>query len=115
MRNVLLTLLHLAVGGREAVWSRWRASRDRGESPPQAATDRPAPCSPPGAQPDVERPPPLRIHVALSHSGSHSEARDRPPPVDAAGITSGVSASQVPAAVRIGAPVCEEARTERAG
>ena len=32
MRNLLLTLLHLVVVGREAVWSRRRASGDRGES-----------------------------------------------------------------------------------
>jgi transposase InsO family protein len=31
---------------REAVWSRWRANGDRGESSTQAATDRPASCSP---------------------------------------------------------------------
>ena len=35
---------------REAVWPRWRASVDRGESPAQAATHRPAPCSPAGAE-----------------------------------------------------------------
>src|SRR3984893_4111535 len=53
---------------REAVWPRRRASGDRGESPAQAATDRPAPCSPPGAEPDAERPAALRIRVALPQS-----------------------------------------------
>src|SRR3982074_2007203 len=50
---------------REAVWPRWRASGDRGESPAQAATDRPAPCSPAGAAPGVARPAELRMGVAV--------------------------------------------------
>jgi hypothetical protein len=54
---------------REGVWPRWRARGDRGESPAQAATDRPAPCSPAGAEPDAEGPATLRIRVALPQSG----------------------------------------------
>src|SRR5262245_27429055 len=62
----------------------------------------------------MERPAPVRIHVALSQSRPHSEARDRPSPVDVAGVSSSVGASQVPAAVHLEVPP-EEARAERAG
>src|SRR6185295_17778751 len=50
---------------RDAVWPRWRASGDGRESPAQTTIDRPARCSPAGAEPDVERPAALRILVAL--------------------------------------------------
>src|SRR5262249_32101040 len=101
-------------GGRAALWPWWCPRRDRGESPAQAATDRPAPCSPPGAQPDVERPAPLRIRVALSQSSPDSKARHRPAALDAAGVPSGVGAAQVPAAVLIEA-LPEKAWPERPG
>src|SRR6266849_8049119 len=98
---------------REAVWPRWRASGDRGESPAQTATDRPAPCSPPGAEPDAERPAALRIRVALPQSRTHPKGRHRRTPLDAPGVASGVGASQVPPTVLI-EPVPQEARTEGA-
>src|SRR5262245_43959399 len=62
---------HPAAPGRHnraAVWPRWRASGDGGESPSQAAIDRPAPCSPARAEPHPERPAALRILVALPPS-----------------------------------------------
>src|SRR5712692_2480843 len=62
---------HLASLGRhdrEAVWPRWRASGDGGESPAQAATARAAACSPTSAEPRAERPADLRIGVALPES-----------------------------------------------
>src|SRR5712691_9925196 len=98
---------------REAVWPRWRANGDRGESHTQAATDRPAPCSPAGAEPDVERPAALRIRVALPQSRTHPKGRHRRTPLDAPGVASGVGASQVPPTVLI-EPVPQEARTEGA-
>ena len=66
--------------GREAGWPRWRASGDRGESPAQAATDRSAPWSPAGAEPDVERPAALRIRVALHQSRTNPKDRHRRTP-----------------------------------
>ena len=98
---------------REAGWPRWRASGDRGESPAQAATDRSAPWSPAGAEPDGERPAALRIRVALHQSRTNPKGRHRRTPLDAPGVSSGVGASQVPPAVLV-EPVLEEVRTERA-
>ena len=98
---------------REAVWPRRRASRDRGESPAQAATDRPAPCSPAGAEPDAERPAALRIRVALPQSRTHPKGRHRRTPLDASGVSSSVGASQVPPTVLV-EPVPAAARTEGA-
>src|ERR1700693_5767598 len=86
---------------REAVWARWRASGDRGESPAQAATDRFAPCSPAGAEPDAERPAALRIRVALPQSRTNPKGRHRRTPLDATGVSSGVGASQVPPTVLV--------------
>src|SRR6202049_1855454 len=97
--------------GREAVWPWRRASGDRGESPAQAATDRPAPCSSAGAEPDAERPAALRIRVALPQCRTNPQARYRRTPLDAPGISSGVGASQVPPTV-LGEPVPEEAGTD---
>src|SRR4051812_40381690 len=111
MRNVLLTLLHLAVVAARLCGPRWCPRGDRGESSCSAATHRHAPCSSPGAQPDVERPAPLRIHVALSEFGSHSEAGDRLPPVDAVGVSSSVGASQVPTTL-LSEAASQETRTE---
>src|SRR2546428_13442812 len=74
------TPAHLASHGRhdrEAVWPRWRARGDREESPAQAATDRPAPCSPAGAEPGAERPADLRIGVALRQSRTNPKGRHR--------------------------------------
>src|SRR4249920_3628363 len=96
---------------REAVWPRWRAGGDRGESPAQAATDRLAPCSAAGAEPDAERPAALRIRVALPQSRTHPNGCHRRTPLDVPGVSSGVGASQVPPAVLV-EPVPEEARTE---
>jgi hypothetical protein len=95
------------------VWPGWRASGDRRESRAQAATHRAASCSPAGAQPDTERPATLRIRVALPHPRTHPKGRHRLPPLDAAGVSSGLCASQIPPAVLVNA-VPEEARTERA-
>jgi hypothetical protein len=80
---VLLLASFAAPGrcGREAVWSRRRASGDRGESPAQAATDRPAPRAPAGAQPDAERP------AAVPDSGRSSSIQagfERSPSLSAA-------------------------------
>ena len=86
---------------REAVWPRWRASGDRGESPAQAATDRPAPGAPAGAEPDAERPAALRIRVALPQSRTNPQGRHRRTPLDAPGVSSGVGASQVPPTVLV--------------
>src|SRR5262249_55340816 len=95
----------------EVVWPRWRASGDRGESPPQAATDRPAPCSQAGAESGAERPAALWIRVALPQSRAHPKGRHRRPPFDASGVSSGVGGSQVPPPVLI-EPLPQEARTE---
>jgi hypothetical protein len=65
MNNLLLTLLHLAVITARLCGPGWRASRDCRESRAQAATDRSARCSPVRAEPDAERPAPLRILVSL--------------------------------------------------
>src|SRR5260370_682131 len=81
---------------REAVWPRWRASGDRGESPAQAATDRPAPCSPPGAQPEAEGTAALRIRVAFPPSRANPKGRHRRLSLDAPGVASGVGSSQRP-------------------
>ena len=108
------TGVHPALPGRhdrEAVRPRWRASGDRGESPAQAATDRPAPCSPACAEPDAERPAALRIGVALPQSRANPKGRHRRAPFDASGVSSGVGASQVPPTVRV-EPVPAAARTE---
>jgi hypothetical protein len=48
------------------VWLRWCAIGDGGESPAQAATDRPAPGSQAGAEPDVERPAALQPSTLLA-------------------------------------------------
>src|ERR1700730_10368425 len=72
---------------REAVRPRWRARGDRGESPAQAATDRPAPCSPAGAEPGAERPADLRIGVALPRSRTNPQGRHRRTPLDAPGVS----------------------------
>ena len=113
MKNFLLTLLHLAVttaklcgpGGVRAVIAR--------ESPAQAATDRPAPCSPAGAESRAERPADLRLGVALPQSRKNPKGRHRRAPVDAPGVSSGVGASQVPSTLLV-QPVPEEARAEGA-
>src|SRR5216684_6736022 len=96
---------------REAVWPRWRTSGDRGESPAQAATDRPAPGSPPGAEPYAKGPAALRIRVALPQSRTNPKGRHRRASLDAPGVSSGVGASQVPPTVLI-EPLPKEARTE---
>src|SRR5258706_2708231 len=75
---------------RDAVWPRWRASGDRGESPAQAATDCPAPCSPAGAHPDAERPVALWIRVALPQSRTHPKGRHCRTPLDAPRVSSGL-------------------------
>ena len=114
MKDFLLTLLHLAVmtaklcgpGGVRAVIAENLAA--------QAATDRPSPWPPAGAEPDAERPAALRIRVALPQPRTHPKGRHRPPPLDAPGVSSGPGASQIPPAVLVNA-VPEEARTERAG
>src|SRR5262249_20349900 len=100
--------------GRKALWPRWRASGDRGESPAQAATDRHAPCSPTGAEPAAERPAAVRILVALSQSRTEPKGRRRFPPFDAPRVSPGVGPSQVPPSVLIEA-VRQETRAERAG
>ena len=94
-------------------WPWWRASGHRREPPAQAATHRPAPCSPAGAEPRTERPADLRIGVALPQSRTNLKGRHRCTPLDAPGVSSGVGASQVPATVLVD-PVPEEARTEAA-
>src|SRR6185295_18290175 len=66
---------------REAVWPRWLASGDVGESPAQAAADRPAACAPARAEPDAERPAAVRIVVAFPQSGTYPKSRDRAPPL----------------------------------
>ena len=114
MRDLLLTLLHLAVmtaklcgpGGVRAVIAENLLLKQ------QLIVLRRA--SPAGAQPDAERPAALRIRVALPQSRTHPKGRHRPPPLDAPGVSSGLGASQVPPAVLVDA-VPEEARTERAG
>src|SRR5258708_37353302 len=60
--------------GRDAVWPRWRASGARGESPDQAATDRPAPYSPAGTESDAELPAAPRIRLALPRSWTHQKS-----------------------------------------
>src|SRR2546428_3592045 len=75
--------------------------------------DRPAPCSPAGAEPDAARPAALRIRVALPRSRTHPKDRHRRTPLDAPGVSSGVGASQVSPPVLI-EPVPKEARTEGA-
>src|SRR5215472_2976539 len=105
MGNILLTLLHLVVVAAKL--------GDPGESPAQAATDRPAPRSPAGAQPDAERPAALRIRVALPQSRTHPKDRHRCTSRDAPGVSSGVGASHVPPTVLIEL-VPKEARTEGA-
>jgi hypothetical protein len=95
----------------EAVWPRWRASGDRGKSPAQTAIDRLAPCSPAGAESDAKRPAALRIRVALPRSITHPKNRYRRTSIDAAGVSSGVGAWQVPPPVLI-EPVPKEARTK---
>jgi hypothetical protein len=97
----------------EAVRPRRRASRYRGESPAQAATNRPAPCSPPSAEPDAARPAALRIRVALPQSRTHPKGRHRRTQLDAPGVASGVGASHVPPTILI-EPVPQEPRTEGA-
>src|SRR6185295_4111276 len=97
---------------REAVWPRWRASGDVGESPAQAAADRPATCAPACAEPDAERPAALRILVAFPHSGTPPKSRDRAPPFDAPDVSSSVGTTQVPPVVLVDV-VPEEARPER--
>src|ERR1700680_4309425 len=97
--------------GREAVWPWWGARGDRGESPAQAATDRPAPGSPPGAEPNAARPAALRIRVALPQSRTNPKGRHRRAPLDAPGVASGVGAAQVPPTVLI-EPLPQAARTE---
>src|SRR5262245_50676530 len=107
---------HPASPGRpdcEAVWHRRCASGDRGESPAQAAIDRPSPWSPAGPEPDAERPVALRIRVALPRSRTNPKGRHRRTPLDAPGDSSGVGASQVPPTILL-RPVPEEARTEGA-
>src|SRR6267142_1012217 len=99
---------------REGVWPRWRASGDGGESPAQAAADRPAPCSPARAEPDAERPAAVWILVALPQSRTHPKSRHRPPPVDAPDVSSGVGTTQVPPPVLVDVGF-EEAWPERAG
>src|SRR5712692_7493590 len=98
---------------REAVWPRWRTRGDRGESPAQAATDRPAPCAPAGAEPHAAGPAPLRIRVALPQARTNPKGCDRGTPLDAPGVSSGAGASQVPPTVLL-EPVPEDARTEGA-
>src|SRR5712692_10118055 len=107
---------HLASLGRhdrEAVWPRWRASGDGGESPAQAATDRLAPCSPAGAEPDAERPAAVRILVDIPQSRTYPKGCHRPPALDAPGVSSSLGPLQVPPAVFIDAAP-QEARTDRA-
>ena len=77
MADLLLTLLHLAVMTAKLCGPGWRASGDRGESPAQATTDRPAPCSPAGAEPDAERPAAVRLRVALPQSRTNPNGRHR--------------------------------------
>ena len=76
MKDLLLALLHLAVMTAKSL-APGRASGDRGEPPTQAATDRPAPCSPAGAEPDAERLAALRIRVALPQSRTDPKGRRR--------------------------------------
>src|SRR6266852_5444691 len=114
MKELLLTLLHLAATTAKLCGPGGGASGDRRESPAQAAIDRPAPCSPAGAEPGAERPADLRIGVALPQSRTNPEGRRRRTPLDAPGVSSGVGASQVPPTVLV-EPEPEEARTERAG
>jgi hypothetical protein len=68
MRLLLLALLHLAVVTAK-LWHSGGASGDGRESPAQAATDRSAPGSEAGAEPDTERPPAVRILVDFPQSG----------------------------------------------
>src|SRR5580693_6265356 len=85
---------------REALWLWWRASGDSGESPPQAATtDRPAPCSQAGAEPDGERPAAVRILVDLPQRRTYPKDGPRPSALDAPCVSSSLGPSQVPPAV----------------
>src|SRR5262245_28257154 len=80
----------------------------------QAATHRAATRSPAVAQPDADRPDPLRIRVALPQPRPHPKGRHRPPSLNTPGVSSGLGASQIPPAVLVNAPR-EGTRTERSG
>ena len=95
------------------MWPGWCASRDRGESRAQAATDRASSWSPEDAEPLPERPADLRIGVALPQSRANPEGRHRLPALNAPGVSSSVGASQVPPTVLV-EPVPKDARTEGA-
>jgi hypothetical protein len=60
-----------------------RASGDRRECRAQAATHRPSSWSPAGAEPDPERPAPVRIWVAFPPPRTNPKGRHRPSPRDA--------------------------------
>src|SRR5262245_39885192 len=100
MKNVLLTLLHLAVmtaklcgpGGVRAVIAENLLLKQ------QLIILRRAPA---GAQPDAERPAALRIQFAPAQSRTYPKACHRHTPFDALGVSCRVGTSHVPSTVLI--------------
>src|SRR5262249_36248620 len=98
--------------GREALWARWRARRDGGESAAQAATDRLAAWPPACAEPEAGRPAAVRILLAVPQSAAYPSDRHCDSALEAACPSSGVGGPQVSSAVLI-ATLPQEARAER--
>src|SRR5262249_32706545 len=113
MKDVLFALLHLTVmaaklcgpGGVRTVMAENLLLKQQ--------TDRLAPWPPACAEPEAQRPAPVRIVVAVPQSAAYPKHRHRVSALDAAGASSGLGGRKVRSAVLI-ATMPREARAERA-